>query len=100
MGRSVIPHYMLCIGSPRPTRNILGARQRFFYFYRVSALHLISSSGNKMSEENFDVEEFKKGPSREKLERCTKDNLLLLANFFGVDVPLNANKEEQKKTTK
>ena len=53
-----------------------------------------------MSEENFDVEEFKKGPSREKLERCTKDNLLLLANFFGVDVPLNANKEEQKKTTK
>ncbi|CAI5657199.1 unnamed protein product [Oreochromis niloticus] len=36
------------------------------------------------------------GPTEEKLDRCKKDDLILIANFFDVTVPLNAKKKELK----
>ncbi|CAI5692091.1 unnamed protein product [Oreochromis niloticus] len=45
---------------------------------------------------SFDMDDFAQQPSIEKLERCTKADLLLVANLFNVDVPLNSKKAEIK----
>ncbi|XP_026016141.1 uncharacterized protein LOC113018114 [Astatotilapia calliptera] len=45
---------------------------------------------------SFDMDDFAQRPSIEKLERCTKADLLVVANLFRVDVPLNAKKAEIK----
>ncbi|XP_039460221.1 uncharacterized protein LOC120435199 [Oreochromis aureus] len=44
----------------------------------------------------FKLEDFTLGPTEEKLDRCKKDDLILIANFFDVTVPLNAKKKELK----
>ncbi|CAI5671287.1 unnamed protein product [Oreochromis niloticus] len=45
---------------------------------------------------SFDMDDFAQQPSIEKLEWCTKADLLLVANLFNVDVPLNSKKAEIK----
>lgn len=49
-----------------------------------------------MEKIEFDLLDFAKSPALEKLERCTKADLLLIAGFFDVSVPLNARKAEIK----
>ncbi|CAI5669799.1 unnamed protein product [Oreochromis niloticus] len=44
----------------------------------------------------FDVDDFAQQPTMDKLDRCTKADLLLVANLFNVSVPLNAKKAEIK----
>ncbi|KAL3968224.1 ATP-binding cassette, subfamily A (ABC1), member 1 [Sarotherodon galilaeus] len=44
----------------------------------------------------FKLEDFTLSPTEEKLDRCKKDDLILIANFFDVTVPLNAKKKELK----
>lgn len=43
---------------------------------------------------SFDMDDFAQQPSIETLERCTKADLLLVANLFNVDVPLHSKKAE------
>ena len=40
---------------------------------------------------------FTRAPTLEKLDRCTKEDLLVIAAFFDVAVPMNALKSEVKK---
>ncbi|KAF3706922.1 hypothetical protein EXN66_Car000093 [Channa argus] len=42
----------------------------------------------------FNMDEFTINPTIEKLQRCTKADLFLIASFFDVPVPLNARKAE------
>ena len=44
----------------------------------------------------FDFEDFVLCPTVEQFDRCRKDNLLLLADFFHVSVPRSTNKREIK----
>ncbi|KAL3979168.1 gamma-glutamyltranspeptidase / glutathione hydrolase / leukotriene-C4 hydrolase [Sarotherodon galilaeus] len=44
----------------------------------------------------FDVDDYAQQPTMDKLDRCTKADLLLVANLFNVSVPLNAKKAEIK----
>ncbi|KAK2845089.1 hypothetical protein Q5P01_011748 [Channa striata] len=44
----------------------------------------------------FKLEDSTTNPRRDKLERCRKADLLLIADFFDVHVPLHAKKEELK----
>ncbi|KAL4005472.1 hypothetical protein ACER0C_005185 [Sarotherodon galilaeus] len=44
----------------------------------------------------FKLEDFTLSPTEEKLDRCKRDDLILIANFFDVTVPLNAKKKELK----
>ncbi|KAK2849596.1 hypothetical protein Q5P01_009430 [Channa striata] len=44
----------------------------------------------------FKLEDFTTNPSRDKLERCRKADLLLIADCFDLRVPLHAKKEELK----
>ncbi|XP_049912636.1 uncharacterized protein LOC126397732 [Epinephelus moara] len=44
----------------------------------------------------FDMDEFAQNPTMDKLERCTKADLFLIASFFDVSIPLNARKVEIK----
>ncbi len=44
----------------------------------------------------FDMDESAQNPTLDKLDRCTKADLLLIANFFDISVPLNARKAEIK----
>ncbi|CAI5678278.1 unnamed protein product [Oreochromis niloticus] len=44
----------------------------------------------------FDMDDFAQQPSIEKLERCTKADLLVVAHLFNVDVPLHSKKAEIK----
>lgn len=44
----------------------------------------------------FDMDDFAQQPSVEKLERCRKADLLVVANLFNVDVPLHSKKAEIK----
>ncbi len=45
----------------------------------------------------FDMDEFTRAPALDKLDRCTKEDLLVIAAFFDVAVPMNALKAEIKK---
>ena len=45
----------------------------------------------------FDMDEFTQAPTLDKLDRCTKEDLLVIAAFFDVAVPMNALKAEVKK---
>ncbi|KAL7385836.1 hypothetical protein ABVT39_001013 [Epinephelus coioides] len=42
------------------------------------------------------MDEFAQNPTMDKLERCTKADLFLIASFFDVSIPLNARKVEIK----
>lgn len=44
----------------------------------------------------FQLDEFTINPSVEKLDRCRKADLLLIANFYDIRVPYNGRKEEWK----
>ena len=44
----------------------------------------------------FDFKDFVLCPTVEQFDRCRKDDLLLLADFFNVSVPRNENKLEIK----
>uniref|UniRef100_A0A8P4KNJ7 Gypsy retrotransposon integrase-like protein 1 n=1 Tax=Dicentrarchus labrax TaxID=13489 RepID=A0A8P4KNJ7_DICLA len=45
---------------------------------------------------DFKIDEFAQNPTLEKLDRCTKAQLGLIATFFGISVLLNARKAEIK----
>ena len=47
---------------------------------------------------HFEMDDFATSPTLEKLDRCTKADLILIASFFDIYVPLNACKAEIKGT--
>lgn len=44
----------------------------------------------------FKLEDFTISPTEDKLNRCKKDDLILIANFFDVPVPLDVKRKELK----
>lgn len=51
--------------------------------------------GDLLATMTFDLDDFAQHPSSDKLDQCTKADLLLVANLFNV-VPMNARKAEMK----
>lgn len=52
--------------------------------------------GDLLATMTFDLDDFAQHPSSDKLDQCTKADLLLVANLFNVVVPMNARKAEMK----